>query len=223
MHGHLQLAAAMLFAAPAAKSKEELRFLWSYEQGQDSSCGFSALATLLTAYRGRPVTESELVFLDSMRSLEEDPASGRPSDLPDDRDTPRRGTSLLGLTRTARSLGCQARAFMMDLDQLGSALERHAPALVHYDRPEGHYALALARRDGFVVVSDPALGTIALGEADFLSLWSGAVLLVGIADASSGEAAVFRARLEHAVLDTLARTSHPSVGDPQAKPGPWTR
>ena len=49
--------------------------------------------------------------------------------------------------------------------------------MVHFSEPDGHFALVLAVERDFVIVADPARGVELVALHNFLSRWSGAVLL----------------------------------------------
>ena len=70
----------------------------------------------------------------------------------------------------------------MDWEQLDQALVRFAPVLVHYDRPDPHFALAVGIRQGWMITIDPSRGAELLSKDEFLKRWSGAVLLVAAKD-----------------------------------------
>ncbi len=150
-----QIILALLMLCSDMESREERQFAWSAEQGADLSCGYSTLATFLSGYWGRPASEAYLIakYGDS-------------------------GTvSIRDLIAVLAGEGFDARAYRMDFGELGLAVSRAAPVIVHFDRPEGHFALVLDIRDDFVVVSDPALGTLICEKNDFLGVWSGVAIL----------------------------------------------
>jgi predicted double-glycine peptidase len=66
----------------------------------------------------------------------------------------------------------------MDYTQLCETLGRYAPVLVHYDKPDAHFALVLAADSDSTVCTDPARGTECIAVTDFLKRWSGATLVV---------------------------------------------
>jgi len=79
-----------------------------------------------------------------------------------------------------KAKGFSCKAYQMNFGQLEKAVARYAPIIVHYDRPEGHFALVLAIQDGSVLTADPAEGTISKEKATFESLWSGNVMLAAL-------------------------------------------
>ena len=146
---------------PNVMNSEELRFVYSAEQGYDTSCGLSTLACLLDTYWSVPADELSLAneFLSSKMAH---------GDFT---------TSFADMETILKAKGFAFAAYTMNFDQLRTALSKFAPVLVHYDRPEGHFALALAIVDDRVVTADPAEGTVARERRDFESMWSGKVLL----------------------------------------------
>ena len=166
------LAFALVLSALAPK--EELRFRGAAEQGFDTSCGLSAAACLMSEYWGLPASEGELAAaLPRSRLLAGDLR-----------------VSLADLKAALEARGFAARAYRMDFEELAAAAARHAPVLVHYDRPEGHFALVLGVAGGRVVAADPATGTAALGRADFLRRYGGLALLAARRDLARDEGAL---------------------------------
>ena len=60
MASDIILLLVILMSCPV-KSKESLRFQYTYEQGFDTSCGMSVVATALDRYWGVPTDEVELI------------------------------------------------------------------------------------------------------------------------------------------------------------------
>lgn len=146
--------------------KEEIRFRYANEQEWDKSCGYAALASLLGRYRGLEVDEARLLALSSSEG--EAVVS----------------VSLGRLVRLTQAMGLRARAGRADYQGLVERLSLSAPLLVHYDRPQGHFALVLAAGPDGVVTVDPARGLELLTKAQFEGRWSGAVL--DVADPREG-------------------------------------
>jgi uncharacterized protein len=150
-----------LFVPDGIRPREALRFAHIREQGFDRSCGYSVLASLLSIYWGIAASELELVD----RYAADDIASGK------------LGVSFEGLAKILADYGFSSKGVRMTWDQLSVALESFAPIIVHYDRPDRHFALALSARKGWIILMDPALGCELLSEAQFMARWSGAALL----------------------------------------------
>ena len=141
--------------------KESLRFAYCAEQGYDRSCGLTTLAYFMDKFWDVPADETAL----AREFFAEKLAAG---DLT---------VSFADMAKILESRGFAWKAFRMNFEQFTAASERYTPLIVHYNKPEGHFALALATEDGLVIVADPAEGTIALERHAFESKWSGAVLV----------------------------------------------
>ncbi|MEX2443983.1 MAG: cysteine peptidase family C39 domain-containing protein [Alkalispirochaeta sp.] len=71
--------------------------------------------------------------------------------------------------------------FWMSWDDLPSVLGRYGPAIVHFDHPTGHYAVAVgavAPRHRFMLVADPARGTVIVSDRWWQRHASGATIVV---------------------------------------------
>jgi ABC-type bacteriocin/lantibiotic exporter with double-glycine peptidase domain len=161
--------------------REALRFAFVDEQGWDASCGYAALATLLRRYRGIAVTEAELLAR----------SGGVGETLV--------AVSLAKLLELVRAEGLTARAGRTDYE--GLLALTGPPWLVHYDRPQAHFALVLAQSPTGVVTADPARGMELLTRSQFLERWSGVVVVVSD-PANRGSEAV-----DTAVANTLRRAA----------------
>jgi len=153
--------AIFLLAFSETIDKESLRFAYSAEQGYDSSCGLTTLASLLDKFWGMPADETAL----AKEFLADKLATG---DLM---------VTFAEMARILEARGFAWKAYRMNFGQLAAAAASYAPLIVHYDRPEGHFALVLSVHDGAATISDPAEGTIAMERVHFESKWSGAVLV----------------------------------------------
>ncbi|MCE1195022.1 cysteine peptidase family C39 domain-containing protein [bacterium] len=174
----------MLLLLAGARDRDSLRFAHIAEQGWDSSCGIGALASLMSRYWGEATDEASL----ALEFFPERIASG---DLT---------VSFADMAAILRAKGFACAGYRMDYGQLGAALSLHAPVVVHFSLPDGHFALALAQTDCWIIVSDPAEGTLSLSKEDFLSRWSGKALVAAIPGRKADT--VF---LEEAISATLAR------------------
>ncbi len=150
---HVVLALLMLFSD--MDNREDMKFAFSAEQGADLSCGFSTLVTFLAGYWAEPSSEEYLIGKYGGGGT----------------------VSVRDLLAVLAGEGFAARAYRMDFGQLARAASSNAPLLVHYDRPEGHFALLLDVAGDLVVTSDPALGTVISEKWDFLGYWSGAAIV----------------------------------------------
>jgi len=151
-----------LFPVDEVRSREVLRFEYVDEQGWDQSCGYAALATLLSRFRKVETDEASLV--------------ARSAGTKDGQQVVK--VSLAELVRLVRDLGLTARPWKVGFDHLPTLLEASAPLLVHFDRPQGHFALLLSAGSLGVVTADPARGLELLTKEQFLGRWSGAAVEV---------------------------------------------
>jgi ABC-type bacteriocin/lantibiotic exporter with double-glycine peptidase domain len=145
-----------------SSSKEALRFQYVHEQQYDTSCGYAATSTLLDTYWGLPISEADLVNKYLPYKLEKQEYT----------------VNLADITTACLDAGLSAKAFKMDIGQLRDALAKgYGPILVHYQKPDKHFALLLGYRDGYLVTADSARGMEALDPSVFAERWSGYVLL----------------------------------------------
>ncbi len=143
------------------RSREQARFEYVDEQGWDTSCGYAALGSLLSRYRDLAVDEAALLARSS---------GGQGTGVV--------SVTLAELARLAVGLGLEVRPWRAAYGRLSDLLAASAPLLVHYDRPQGHFALVLAAGPEGVVTADPARGLELLTRPQFLERWSGVVLEV---------------------------------------------
>jgi predicted double-glycine peptidase len=151
----------LLLLLSGTADREEIRFSYCGEQGYDSSCGLSVLACLMDRYWGIPADELGL----ANEFFAEKLAAGDFT------------VSLADMAAVLGKKGFACKAYRMTYEQLGKAVGKYGPAVVHYDRPNGHFALALAMRGEEVLIADPAEGTILAGRDRFETRWSGKVLV----------------------------------------------
>lgn len=151
----------LLLLLSGSGDRESLRFSCIAEQGFDTSCGLSVLASLMEGYWGRKADEFSLAatfFSDRL-------AKG---DLT---------VSFADMAAILKVEGFACKAYQMSYEQLENAIGKYAPVVVHYDKPEGHFAMALAVREGELLIADPAEGAFTMGRRSFESRWSGKVLV----------------------------------------------
>lgn len=159
-------------------SKESLRFQYTLEQGYDSSCGMSVVATALDRYWGVQTDEVELIETALGNKLEDGDYT----------------VSLADMAGAFESRGVAARAFRLDWDGLvGMAAKGYAPIVVHYDDPEKHFALLLGFEDGRAVTVDPARGLESLGREAFEARYSGTAMALASRTLESDSALVAEA------------------------------
>lgn len=157
-------------------------------QRAELTCGPAALASLLTFYFEDPAGEDEMAKL-----------SGTYEQL---------GTSMLGLRNACRAKGYAAAGYRMSLAELAKTLRQtELPVLVHYREPLQHFVLVVAMEGDYVLVSDPASGSVTVETQDFVRRWSGAVLVVQPRGPADRERVRRRRALVTARVQTLRRTN----------------
>ena len=190
----LSLKLAILFLIlTETTDRESLRFAYCAEQGYDTSCGLTTLAFFMDRFWGIQAEETAL----AEEFFAEKLAAG---DLT---------VSFADMARILEARGFAWKALRMNFEQFEAASAGYAPLIVHYDKPEGHFALALATEDGVIIVADPAEGAIALSRFTFESKWSGAVLAsilpAGTLNQKYLEEAVESVRGRTILLDRMTR------------------
>jgi len=85
-------------------------------------------------------------------------------------ETDREGTSLLGLSECAESIGFKTIAVQLSLNQL---LDAEKPCVLHWN--SNHYVVLykIERKSKKVFISDPAFGLLEYNYHDFLDRWIG--------------------------------------------------
>ncbi len=156
----LKIAFLVLMLA-GLKDRESLNFSYCVEQGFDDSCGLSALACLMDKYWNWPCDEL---------SLAADYLATRP-------EVEALQVSLAAMAEILDNNGFIYKAFKMNHEELIRATESHAPIIVHYSKPEGHFALALSANERWILAADPAEGCLFIERNSFEDRWSGAVLV----------------------------------------------
>ena len=142
------------------RSLAEIRGQDVVRQEWDLSCGAAAIATLFTYQLGRPVSEKTVALAMLKRT---NPALVRA----------RLGFSLLDLKVFAAAHGLVAAGFA-DLDL--ADLDRDAPLIVPITwLGFRHFVVYRGRRDGRVLLADPAFGNRTLPEDQFRSVWAGGI------------------------------------------------
>jgi uncharacterized protein len=193
------LGLTLLLASGQPVPKENLRFIYVMEQGMDASCGMATVATALSLYWYVPVMEAELLAGLFSRGEEMD---GRKD-----------GTvSLASMAAAFENKGISARAFRLDWNGLEDILARgYAPLVVHYDRPDPHFALLLEISGEVAVLADPARGLETLGRAGFEKRYSGVAMALasnsGQRDQAMLEAAIKTAAGRRAMLELTGMRS----------------
>ncbi|HEY9055483.1 MAG TPA: cysteine peptidase family C39 domain-containing protein [Rectinemataceae bacterium] len=188
-------ALALLALLAELADGEAFRFSYCAEQEYDSSCGLSALASLMAMYWNIPVDERILLGEIAPRKA----SSGDYS------------ISFADMGSVLESRGFAWRAFRMNPDQLERAMESHAPLILHFDWPLGHFVLALGFCDGRFVIADPARGVYAICREALLGKWSGYALAALHPGRTRNQALLDQARADSIgrlmILENSARVS----------------
>jgi len=141
--------------------KESLRFQYTMEQGFDTSCGMSVVATALDRYWGVPTDEVDLIESTLGAKLEDGDYT----------------VSLADMAKAFEARDVAARAFKLDWEGLEGLVDKgYAPLVVHYAQPEKHFALLLGFKDDRVITVDPARGLESLSREAFEARYSGAAM-----------------------------------------------
>jgi len=186
-----------LLALDQPVPKESLRFTYVMEQGLDASCGMASVSSALGLYWGIPVLEAELIADLFVQGIQEDGGTdGR--------------VSLASMAAAFESRGISARAFRLDWRGLEDILARgYAPLVVHYSRPDPHFALLLGVSDGVAVLADPARGLESLDRAGFERRYSGVAMALASRslhkDTHMLDAALHAATGRRAILELASR------------------
>jgi predicted double-glycine peptidase len=142
-------------------------------QKYDFSCGSAALATLLTYHYDHPVTE-EKVF-DAMWAV---------GDKPNIRA---KGFSLLDMKLFLSSIGLEADGYRVPLDKLRQVA---VPTIALITRKGyTHFVVLRGIAKDYVVLGDPALGSIIVARKEFETQWNG--IAFAIRDAATTARAHF--------------------------------
>ncbi|MDR2447785.1 MAG: hypothetical protein LBD58_10965 [Treponema sp.] len=151
----------------ALLSEEDLRFAYNGKQGADTSCGVAATASLLR-YWNAPVAEADL-YQDMIFN------NARRGDA-------NYSVSFKDIMDCLSRYGLAARAYKMDWEGLRDALAKgFAPMLIHYDKPNPHFALLLHIEGGYAFAADPAKGFEFVDKREFERNYSGNALLAASA------------------------------------------
>lgn len=144
----------MLGKFSGMRSWKSIRDANLVRQGNDYSCGASAISTLLTYYFKRPTTELQV--------LSNLPAVNRPYSLTD-------------MQAALSTFGYDAIAVRGNYSTL-EALRIPAIVYLHPRRSRttvGHFVVLRSVGPNNVVVADPAIGTRTYSKAEFLEKWMG--------------------------------------------------
>ncbi|MDR0556638.1 MAG: hypothetical protein LBG43_02020 [Treponema sp.] len=171
----------------ALLSEEELRFAYNSKQGADTSCGIAATASLLNQYWNIPVAESDLYQEMIFNNVREGDVNY--------------SISFKTIIDSLSQYEVAARAYKMDWDVLQDALTKgYAPILIHYDKPNPHFALLMHIEGDYLFVADPAQGFGLVHKTVFTKNYSENVMLTALRTAAKNKDAI-----ENAVASARGR------------------
>lgn len=154
----------VLFFPLLLNSAEDLRFRYSFKQGQDTSCGVAVTASLLNMYWNIPVVEEELYQNMVYNNVE----NNGPDYL----------VSFLTISECLKKYGVASRAYQMTWEALADSLDKNfAPIVINYDKPLAHFVLLLHFQNNFAYVADPASGFALISKEEFEKKYSGFALV----------------------------------------------
>lgn len=144
----------------------DMRFERIVRQNYDLSCGAAALATVLTHYYGRDVTEADVIEGILNASTEEQRAS-----------IAQEGFSMLELKLFAELEGFVAGGFRMETADQLAALRVPAIGLIN-SRGYAHFVVIKGVEGDDVLIADPAFGNGRRPLDTFANEWNGVILVV---------------------------------------------
>jgi len=147
------------------KSFAYLRFEATIPQQRDFTCGAASLATLITFYWGKVVTEQ--AALDTLKGRYTDAEITKLGET---------GLSFDDLIYMAGKLGYSADGAKIPRDQLADVA---GPLIVHLDKGAlKHFVVLRKTGDHVYYVSDPVVGQLTMSETEFATQYTGNALAV---------------------------------------------
>lgn len=147
------------------KSFAYFRFEATIPQQRDFTCGAASLATLITFYWGKVVTENQA--LDTLKGRYTDAEIAKLGET---------GLSFDDLIYMAGKLGFSAEGAKIPRDQLADVA---GPLIVHLDKGAlKHFVVLRKTGDKVYYVSDPIVGQSTMTEAEFADQYTGNALAV---------------------------------------------
>ena len=142
------------------KSFESLKFTGVHEQGADRSCGLSVLSSILNLYLGHNTDENTLIrqFQVLLQENEE--------------------LSMQQIMNIFSAYGYLSKTYRADVANLIKAVDLYAPVIVHYKKPDLHFAIVLYADDKCFVTADPVSGIEINDISSFEKRWSNIMLLI---------------------------------------------
>lgn len=117
-----------------------------YTQTEAKDCGPTCIK-IITKFYGKTINTQQL------RALSE---------------TTRRGSSLLGLSEAAESIGFRTLGVQLSFNKL---LEAPLPCILHWNK--NHYVVLYKIKKGTLYISDPAKGLLTYKKDEFIKFWIG--------------------------------------------------
>ncbi len=148
-----------------------LRYEATIPQQFDYTCGAASVATMLTYYWNRPITENQVIDVLKRRYTLDELARRRES-----------GLSFDDLIFAARGLGFEAQGAQVGVDELNKLA---GPAIVQLSNSKFQHFVVLRRVGaGVYYVSDPIVGELAMSGPEFCDEFQGYVLAIWQSGAS---------------------------------------
>ncbi|MFW6111906.1 MAG: C39 family peptidase, partial [Candidatus Bipolaricaulota bacterium] len=152
------------------KSYHELRYEHVRGQNTSTSCGPASLATLFSEFYGEDITEQNIVEL-MKPYLEEEIEKLKEGKLPEG------GVSMLDLKKVSEELGFPAKGYEVPKENLPSIMRKlRVPLLIHLEKPDEHFSLAVTEFNGQFFLADPTWGVRAIGKGELFDRWDGLIL-----------------------------------------------
>jgi len=149
--------------AVSVNSLKERKFEGVIQQQYDFSCGSAALATLLTYFYERPVSERD-VFL-------------RMYDVGDREQIKKVGFSLLDMKTYLESIGLRSDGFRVDDLKILKDAGVPVIALINV-RDYKHFVVIMGISETGVLIGDPAAGRVLKSHRDFLTSWDNVAFVI---------------------------------------------
>ncbi len=144
------------------KSFESLKFVGVHEQGADKSCGLSVISSILNLYLGHDINETKLIdqFRKTLQESKE--------------------VSMAQMINIFQTYGYVSKVYKVNFDNLVKAVNLYSPVIVHYKKPDLHFAFILYADNDKLITADPVSGIEVQDVNIFKERWSGVALLIKV-------------------------------------------
>jgi uncharacterized protein len=134
--------------AKPINSYRQLRYDSVVGQTNFYTCGPAVIATLLTHYYGNPTTEAEILKISEI-------VMGV-----DGKKAKDKGISAFALRKALLSKGIQSDGIDVTAESLRDFFQKEQglPIVLHVNKPQRHYVLAIGMVDDWLVIADPSVG-----------------------------------------------------------------